>query len=92
MMTTPPKDPWNNGTPAYRRMLLLGMFSTFLGVMLVVLAAVAVGPDLEPTLRGAGLGLIGLGILSHLIAILLRKRQAHQIIRGRADQSTKRGR
>ncbi|MDS2172173.1 hypothetical protein Q7C18_05640 [Nesterenkonia sp. CL21] len=91
-MSTPPLDPWTNGTPAYRRTLLLGMVSTFLGVVCVVLAAVAVGPDLEPTLRGLGLGLIGLGIISHLIAILLRKRQAKQIIQARADQSKKRGR
>lgn len=77
-------DPWTNGTPAYRRTLMLGMIATFLGVVVVVLAAVAVGPDLEPTVRGAGLGLIGLGILSHLTAILLRKRQAKQIIEARA--------
>lgn len=91
-MTTPPLDPWSNGTPAYRRTLMLGMVSTFLGVVLVVLAAVAVGPGLEPTLRGIGLGLIGLGIVSHLISILLRKRQAKQIIQAKAEKPTKRGR
>lgn len=91
-MSTPTLDPWSNGTPAYRRTLLLGIFSTFLGVVLVVLAAVAVGPDLEPTLRGVGLALIGLGIISHLISILLRKRQAKQIIQARAGTSRKRGR
>ncbi|GAB3191100.1 hypothetical protein [Nesterenkonia suensis] len=88
-MSTPPMDPWTHGTPAYRRTLLLGMSATFLGVVVVVLAAVAVGPENETTVRTIGLGLIGVGIISHLVSILLRKRQAMQIIRSRADESTK---
>lgn len=82
----PPRfDPWTNGTPAYRRTLVTGMACTFGGVVLLVIAAVS-GGSAEGMVRTFGLLLVGAGILSHLISILLRRRQAKEIIQARRDR------
>ena len=82
----PPRfDPWTNGTPAYRRTLVTGMVCTFGGVVLLVIAAVS-GGSAEGTVRTFGLLLVGAGILSHLISILLRRRQAKEIIQAHRDR------
>lgn len=91
-MTTPSQprsqmDPWSTGTPAFRAALVTGMGGTLLGIVLVVLAAVAVPDSAAPTLRTAGLICLGAGLLSHVIGIGLRKRQAARIIRSRRDRS-----
>lgn len=72
-------DPWSTGTPAYRAALVIGMGATFLGILALITAALA---DLG-SLRTTGMILIGAGILSHVVGIGLRKRQATQIIRNR---------
>lgn len=79
-------DPWSTGTPAYRACLLAGIGLTFLGILAVIGAALLEGESLTPGLRTAALILIGGGLVSHVIGILLRKRQAGQIIRDRKDQ------
>lgn len=82
----PPRfDPWTNGTSAYRRTLVTGMACTFGGVILLVIAAVS-GGSTEDTTRTFGIVLVGVGILSHLIAILLRRRQAKEIIQAHRDR------
>ncbi|GAA1452637.1 hypothetical protein ACFP47_04180 [Nesterenkonia lacusekhoensis] len=82
----PPRfDPWTNGTPAYRRTLVTGMVCTFGGVVLLVIAALS-GGSAGGTVRTFGLLLVGAGILSHLISILLRRRQAKEIIQAHRDR------
>lgn len=81
-----PFDPWTNGTPGYRAALVVGMGATALGIVVVIIAAFA--PDAAAaTFRTIGLVLLGLGILSHLFGLLLRRRQAAQIIRARRKDS-----
>lgn len=78
--TPPPRfDPWTNGTPAYRRTLVTGSACTFGGVLLLVIGAFS-GPDAEGILRTFGIVLVLIGIFSHLVSILLRRRQAKEII------------
>lgn len=76
-------DPWSTGTPAYRVALLSGIGGTFIGILVVIAAALVDAESTASTLRATGLVLIGLGLLSHLIGIGLRRRQAAQIIRNR---------
>ena len=76
-------DPWSTGTPAYRVALLSGIGGTFIGILVVIAAALVDAESTASTLRTTGLVLIGLGLLSHLIGIGLRRRQAAQIIRNR---------
>ena len=84
--TPPPRfDPWTNGTPTYRRTLVTGMACTFGGVILLVLAAIS-GGSVEGTLRTFGILLVGVGILSHLVSILLRRRQAKEIIQAHRER------
>lgn len=84
--TPPPRfDPWTGGTPAYRRTLVTGMACTFGGVLLLVLAALSASGT-EDVLRTFGLVLVGAGVLSHLISILLRRRQAKEIIQAQRDR------
>lgn len=85
-MSTPALDPWTNGTPGYRRAVLTGMAGTFLGVLALLAAVFVAGTELQDLLRRAGMVLVGLGVLSHLLSILLRRRQAKQIIQERARQ------
>ena len=76
-------DPWSTGTAGYRAALLIGMGSTLVGII-VVLAAAFVGSEVTAsTLRTGGLVLLGIGLVSHVVGIGLRKRQAAQIIRDR---------
>lgn len=81
-MTHAPFDPWNSGTGAYRAALVTGMAATFLGILAVIAAAFT---DSAPV-RTAGLVLIGVGILSHLVGIGLRRRQAVRILRSRKNE------
>lgn len=76
-------DPWSTGTPAYRAALLSGIGGTFIGILVVIAAALVDAESTASTLRATGLVLIGSGLLSHLIGIGLRRRQAAQIIRNR---------
>lgn len=76
-------DPWSTGTPGYRAALLTGMASTLLGILVVIAAALIGSEAAASTLRTVGLVLIGVGLGSHLLGILLRRRQAAQIIRER---------
>lgn len=76
-------DPWRTGTPGYRAALVTGMASTFLGILAVIAAAVVAAESTAAVLRTTGLVLIGIGLLSHLVGIGLRRRQAAQIIRNR---------
>ncbi|GAA1821815.1 hypothetical protein [Nesterenkonia flava] len=80
-------DPWTTGTPAYRVTLVGGMGLTFAGI-LAVLAAAFVGAEAASTLRTVGLYLIVAGLLTHVVSIGLRKRQAAQIIRARRDSAS----
>lgn len=77
-------DPWTNGTPGYRRALVTGMAGTFLGVLALLAAVFVTGTEFQDLLRRAGMVLVGLGILIHLLSILLRRRQAKEIIQERA--------
>jgi uncharacterized membrane protein HdeD (DUF308 family) len=81
-MTDKPFDPWTSGTPAYRAALIAGMACSLFGILTLVFAAVT-----DSTLfRTVGIVLIGVGILSHVTGIGLRKRQALHIIRERKSQ------
>ncbi|WP_120005876.1 hypothetical protein [Nesterenkonia muleiensis] len=81
-MTHAPFDPWNSGTPAYRAALVTGMVSTFVGILAVIAAAFM---DSGPV-RIVGIVLIGAGVLSHLVGIGLRRRQAVRILRERKSE------
>ncbi|WP_169558513.1 hypothetical protein [Nesterenkonia alba] len=86
-MTNAQMDPWSTGTPAYRAALVTGMGATFLGVVTLITAAFTDSESLAGTLRTTGLVLVGVGLLSHLVGIGLRKRQALQIVRNRKSNS-----
>lgn len=79
-------DPWRTGTPGYRVALLTGMGGTFLGIMVLIIAAVVGSESVAATLRTTGLVLIGIGLFSHLAGIGLRRRQAAHIIRDRRNR------
>ena len=83
-MNTQSFDPWSSGTRAYRVTLVLGMASTAVGVILVVLASLVDAAETTTTLRNMGLVFLAVGILSHLISIGLRRRQAVQLLSRRA--------
>lgn len=76
-------DPWSTGTHGYRAALLTGMGSTLLGILVVIAAAFVGSAETASTLRTLGLVLLGIGTVSHVVGIGLRKRQAAQIIRER---------
>lgn len=76
-------DPWSTGTPGYRAALLIGMGSTLVGIILVLAPAFVGSEVTASTLRTGGLVLLGIGLVSHVVGIGLRKRQAAQIIRDR---------
>lgn len=76
-------DPWSTGTPGYRAALLTGMGGTLLGILVVIAAAFVGSAETASTLRTLGLVLLGVGAVSHVVGIGLRKRQAAQIIRER---------
>lgn len=80
-------DPWSTGTPAYRAALLTGMGGTLLGIIAVIAAAFAASESAASTIRVTGMVLLGIGLLSHVIGIGLRKRQAAQIIRQKGQSS-----
>ena len=78
-------DPWSTGTPAYRAALIIGMAGSLTGIILIVVS----GMQNSSALQTAGLVVLGVGMVSHLVGIGLRKRQAAQIIRarGKADDA-----
>ncbi|TLP77074.1 hypothetical protein [Nesterenkonia sphaerica] len=81
-MTDKPFDPWASGTPAYRAALVTGMVCSFVGVVILVVAAM----NDSSAFRTIGIVLICLGLVSHVTGIGLRKRQALHIIRERKSQ------
>ncbi len=83
-MNTQSFDPWSSGTRSYRVTLVLGMASTAVGVTLVVLAMLRDSGETTGALSSTGLVFLGVGILSHLISIGLRRRQAVQFLSRRA--------
>ncbi|GAA1149016.1 hypothetical protein [Nesterenkonia lutea] len=85
-MSTQSFNPWTSGTRAYRVTLVTGMAATGTGVILVILAAVLDLQEGADSLRRFGMVCLGAGILSHLIAIGLRRRQAVQILSRRASE------
>lgn len=84
-MTTPPMDPWTSGTPGYRAALVTGMAATLLGIIALIAAAFTAAESASSTLRTIGLVILGIGLLSHVVGIGLRRRQAAQIIRERKN-------
>lgn len=76
-------DPWRTGTAGYRVALLVGMGSTFIGIIVVIAAALVSAESSAAALRTTGLVLIGIGLFSHVVGIGLRRRQAAQILRER---------
>lgn len=85
-MTNAQMDPWSTGTPGYRAALLMGMGGTALGIVLVVVAAFVESESAAAATRTAALVILGVGLLSHVVGIGLRKRQAAHIIRDRKNQ------
>lgn len=81
-------DPWSTGTPAYRAALLIGMGSTFLGILTAIASVFVDSDSAAGTMRTVGLVLLGVGLLSHVVGIGLRKRQAAQIIRDRRKETS----
>lgn len=77
-------DPWTNGTPGYRRALVTGMVGTFLGVLALLVAVFTTGTGAQEILQRTGLVLVGIGVLSHLFSLLLRRRQAKRLLQERA--------
>lgn len=65
-------NPWDNGSRPYRITLLTGSGLILLGIIL----AVAGGAMTLLPLQWTALGLIGLGLVTHLAAQLLRARDA----------------
>ncbi|GAB3850712.1 hypothetical protein [Nesterenkonia populi] len=78
-------DPWSTGTPAYRAALVIGMAGSLIGIILIVVS----GIQNSSALQTAGLVVLGVGMVSHLVGIGLRKGQAARIIRkrGAADDA-----
>lgn len=67
-------NPWDDGSTAYRITLLTGTGLILLGILLSLLgAAITLTP-----LQWAAIGLIGLGLITHLAAQVLRIRDARR--------------
>ncbi|WP_258933919.1 hypothetical protein [Nesterenkonia pannonica] len=75
-------DPWSTGTTAYRAALIIGMAKSLIGIILIV----ASGMTDTPALQSVGLVTLGIGMVSHLVGIGLRKRQAAHMIRARGAE------
>lgn len=75
-------NPWDHGSRPYRITLLTGAGLILLGI---ILAAIGGGLTLLP-LQWAAIGLIGLGLVTHLAARALHARDAHRRNRGRAGR------
>lgn len=75
-MSQPPQNapinPWDNGSPLYRKLLMSGMGLTLLGVLGAIIGAV--GSLI--TVSWTSLALIGAGILTHVAAQMVRFRDA----------------
>lgn len=65
-------SPWENGSPLYRRMVLTGSALFLVGIVLSVVGAMTHRLPLSWT----ALAILGLGMLVHLSAQLVRFRQA----------------
>jgi hypothetical protein len=78
------QNPWDNGSKAYRITLLTGTGLILLGIILAVVGgAVQVLP-----VQWTAIGLIGLGLVSHLVAQGIRARDAQR--RNKGPASTRR--
>jgi hypothetical protein len=66
--------PWDHGSKAYRITLLTGTGLILLGIILAVAGG---GLQVLP-LQWAAIGLIGLGLITHLAAQVLRIRDARR--------------
>jgi hypothetical protein len=67
-------NPWDNGSKAYRITLLTGTGLLLLGI---VVALIGGGVQIRP-LQWAAIGLIGLGLVTYLVAQVLRARDAQR--------------
>ncbi|GAA1679443.1 hypothetical protein GCM10010977_19610 [Citricoccus zhacaiensis] len=67
-------NPWDNGSKAYRITLLTGTGLILLGI---VLALIGGGVQVQP-IQWAAIGLIGFGLVTHLVAQVLRARDAQR--------------
>lgn len=65
-------SPWEHGSPLYRRMVLTGSALFLVGIVLSVVGALS---ERLP-LSWAALAILGLGVLVHMSAQLVRFRQA----------------
>jgi threonine/homoserine/homoserine lactone efflux protein len=74
-------NPWDNGSELYRRTLLTGTGLILLGIVLAVLGAVLHALPVQWT----AIGVIGLGLVTHLAAQLVRARDARRRHRGATD-------
>lgn len=75
-------NPWDHGSRPYRITLLTGTGLILLGI---ILAAIGGGLTLLP-LQWTAIGLIGLGLVTHLTAQVLRARDAQRRNRGRTGR------
>lgn len=67
-------NPWDNGSKTYRITLLTGTGLILLGI---VLALIGGGVQVQP-IQWAAIGLIGFGLVTHLVAQVLRARDAQR--------------
>lgn len=67
-------NPWDSGSLLYRRLLLTGMACIGLGMLSAVIAALGPVPALHPVT----LTLIGAGLLTHVLAQVVRFRDARR--------------
>lgn len=74
-------NPWDNGSTTYRITLLTGTGLILLGIILALIGA---GVQVL-TLQWVAIGLIGLGLVTHLASRILRARDAHR--RNRAGRT-----
>jgi hypothetical protein len=72
-------NPWDDGSKAYRITLLTGSGLVLLGIIL----AVAGGAVQVLPLQWTAIGLIGCGLVTHLVAQVLRVRDAQRRHRAR---------
>ncbi len=67
-------NPWDNGSRAYRITLLTGTGLILIGIILTLVGG---GFEVLP-LQWTALGLLGLGLVTHVVAQVLRGRDARR--------------
>lgn len=65
-------SPWENGSPLYKGLVLTGSALFLIGIVLAVVGATTS----QLTVSWTALGILGLGVVVHLSAQLVRFRQA----------------